>query len=273
MPYFDSHVHSQFSNDSRQTAETIARAALALGLAGVAVTDHANLSISAEDRTFETVPASTAASRAMDAALRGRLRFLQGVEVSEPFEDPEKTRRLLSLADYDAVIGSVHRVRACPWEAFYSQIDFSPFSPAQLRQYLDAYFRELRTLAEEGDFDILAHLSCPLRYINGKYRRQVPLTLWRREIDGILRCLLRRGKALEVNTSCLGTGYDALLPEPWVLARYRALGGRLLTLGSDAHTPECLARGFPETARLLRELGFRDYVHYEARQPRFHPFV
>ena len=52
MPYFDSHVHSQFSNDSRQTAETIARAALALNLAGAAVTDHANLSISAEDRTL-----------------------------------------------------------------------------------------------------------------------------------------------------------------------------------------------------------------------------
>ena len=48
MPYFDSHVHSQFSNDSRQTAETIARAALALGLAGVAVTDHAKLEASAK---------------------------------------------------------------------------------------------------------------------------------------------------------------------------------------------------------------------------------
>ena len=95
----------------------------------------------------------------------------------------------------------------------------------------------------------------------------------REEIDGILCCLIRREKALEVNTSCLGTGYDALLPEPWVLARYRTLGGRLLTLGSDAHTPERLAYGFPETARLLRELGFRDYVHYEGRQPQFHPLV
>ena len=59
----------------------------------------------------------------------------------------------------------------------------------------------------------------------------------------------------------------------WALARYRALGGRLLTLGSDAHTPERLACGFPETARLLRELGFRDHVHHEVRQLCFTPLA
>ncbi|MGU3409746.1 hypothetical protein ACLBWP_06525 [Microbacterium sp. M1A1_1b] len=34
-------------------------------------------------------------------------------------------------------------------------------------------------------------------------------------------------------------------------------GGRALTFGSDAHTPEVLAHGFPEAVAMLEHFGFR----------------
>ncbi|MDY4965891.1 MAG: hypothetical protein SO100_05995 [Dysosmobacter sp.] len=45
-------------------------------------------------------------------------------------------------------------------------------------------------------------------------------------------------------------------------------------MADSRKTIHLLSRPAPAVpGRLLRELGFRDYVHYEARQPRFHPLV
>lgn len=122
-------------------------------------------------------------------------------------------------------------------------------------------------MAEVGDFDVLAHLTCPLRYINGKYRRGLSIEPHRELITEILRTIIRREKALEVNTSGLHNFYGGLMPGREILAQYHAMGGRLITLGSDAHTADRLANGFDETVSLLKEIGFRDYCYYERRRP------
>ena len=57
-------------------------------------------------------------------------------------------------------------------------------------------------------------------------------------------------------------------PLPDILAKYRELGGELITIGSDAHVPEKVAGYFDETAGVLRDLGFRYYAVYENRKPR-----
>ena len=56
-------------------------------------------------------------------------------------------------------------------------------------------------------------------------------------------------------------------PLPEILARYRELGGELITIGSDAHVPEKVAGRFKETADILRSLGFTHYAVYKERKP------
>ena len=51
------------------------------------------------------------------------------------------------------------------------------------------------------DFDILAHLTCPLRYIKGKYGIEVDITVFEEKISEILTLIIKREIALEVNTS------------------------------------------------------------------------
>jgi histidinol-phosphatase (PHP family) len=51
-----------------------------------------------------------------------------------------------------------------------------------------------------------------------------------------------------------------------VLKRYRELGGEIISLGSDSHSPEKVAEDFEHHAELLRSLGFRWTSHYEKRQ-------
>ena len=83
----------------------------------------------------------------------------------------------------------------------------------------------------------------------------------------ILSEIIRRGIALEVNTSCLDSGYDALMPDVDILKRYKQLGGYLITVGSDAHTAQRVAYGFEKTRAILRELGFRNIFYYRKRIP------
>ena len=58
-------------------------------------------------------------------------------------------------------------------------------------------------------------------------------------------------------------------PTEKVLARYRELGGEILTLGSDAHAPEHIAYNFKETGELLKACGFRYYTIFKERKPEF----
>ena len=72
---------------------------------------------------------------------------------------------------------------------------------------------------------------------------------------------------MEVNTSCLNTNYNALMPNVKILKRYKELGGFLLTLGSDAHQAERVGYGFRYALNELATLGFKNIYYYQNQKP------
>ena len=90
-------------------------------------------------------------------------------------------------------------------------------------------------MAEWGQFDVLAHITYPLRYIIGDYGREINLDRFQPLIDKLFYTIIRKGIVLEVNTSGLRQKINATLPDEELLRRYYGLGGRLVTIGSDAH--------------------------------------
>ena len=85
--------------------------------------------------------------------------------------------------------------------------------------------------------------------------------------DIILKEIISRGIALEINTSSLDTAYDVLMPDIPIIKRYKELGGYLLTLGSDAHIAERIAHGFDYALSELSRLGFKNIYYYKNRKP------
>ena len=59
------------------------------------------------------------------------------------------------------------------------------------------------------------------------------------------------------------------LPTTEILKMYKELGGEIITLGSDAHTPEYIALNFREAADLIGTLGFRYVCSFTEMQPEF----
>jgi Histidinol phosphatase and related hydrolases of the PHP family len=72
------------------------------------------------------------------------------------------------------------------------------------------------------------------------------------KIDAILKGIIERNKALEVNT------HTERFPSDEILRRYFELGGRKITFGSDSHHGD-LCKDFENTSEYLKGIGFTHF--------------
>ncbi|WP_087239220.1 histidinol-phosphatase HisJ family protein [Anaeromassilibacillus sp. An200] len=262
----DSHTHTLFSPDSEEPVEKLCAAAAEKGISHLTITDHCECNDFEKDSYGERIRGSFAAVKAQQGSF-GKLQILCGVELAQPMQNPQAARKLLSSHAFDFVLGSIHAIRGK--QDFYFLDYTSMDDPCAL---LDRYFEEeLELVRDWGDFDSLAHLTYPLRYLMGEYGVPVDLRRFSGIIDEIFRTLIRSGRALEVNTSGLRQKIGKLLPDREFLQRYRELGGKLVTIGSDAHKAADAGSGLEEGAAVLRSCGFAEIAVYEKRNPRLLP--
>lgn len=265
--FFDSHSHTHFSSDSQCDPVDLCEAAIEAGLIGIAITDHMELSPWQRDSILSDWPKIQASFQTIQELKRryaGRLHICAGIELAEENRHLSEMTEVVRGLPFDVVIGSVHILRGDP---AYSVIDFSEYSESELIDFLDRYFTEMAELVETGDFDVLAHLDCPLRYVVGKYGRAVDMTRYDDIIGKILQTVVRRGIALEVNTSGWRGALNRTMPGFDILKRYYAMGGRRITLGADAHRADRVGNGFTEVAPLLQAIGFRTACYFMNRIP------
>lgn len=263
MPLADTHLHSTVSFDGHASRTEIARAALAQGIGTVCFTDHYD--VVNEKRqyipVYDWAPAR-AEHQAARAALPHGPELLYGLELGNAPADFAAASAALEEPGLDFVLGSIHNAsRALDWEDYY-YIRFQ--SPQQCYRYLDDYFAALEQLTAWGNFDSLAHLPYPLRYMVQRDGQPVSLTPYEERITELLRTLAQTGKALEVNT---GKSLSILPEYGWLLERFRALGGQLVTVGSDAHRTEDVGKGLPLAYDLLRAKGYSYYTVFRGRKP------
>ena len=265
---YDTHSHT-YHSDGKGSVDELCRWALQNGLSGITVTDHSNLNDYLEKDVAQKMLACVADVRAAQEKYKGRLEVLCGIELGEYWYSRELAAHALSLADFDFVLCSVHYVPNKLWDVPYHKIQFSEVgTDSQLSDLIGAYFDLLLQSVEEADFDSLAHITCPVRYMTGRHGRRTDVMVYEDKIRTILKKLIARGGALEYNTCCLRDKYhfyDAQHSE--VFALYRELGGKLVTIGSDAHLPELVGNSFDRAKNALRQLGFENYYYYKNRKP------
>ena len=87
-------------------------------------------------------------------------------------------------------------------------------------------------------------MTLPLRYFNEMRGLHTSFDPYEAEIREILKTLIENGRGIELNVNRGNTS----LPDAKWLRIYRELGGELITLGTDAHSPEHV--GFAERVRL-----------------------
>ena len=112
----------------------------------------------------------------------------------------------------------------------------------------------------------MGHLDYVVRYGPNR-NRKFTYKDYADVIDPILEVLIRKDKALEVNTGGFKYGLGHPNPHEDIIRRYKELGGKLITVGSDAHAPEHVGFEFARTAEILKSCGFREYAVFEKKKP------
>ncbi len=258
----DCHTHSCRSFDGIPSVIWLAREAAERGLGGVAVTDHCEINVEGRQKLWSYRKMAKSARDASKAKEKG-FNMLCGVELGQPTYHPESAKRVLESADYDIVLGSIHYLRDGR-DFYYLRYTDGSCDPAEI---YDNYLDEVLLMAEESDFDSLAHLTYPLRYIYSRDHVQLDMTRYEEKYERILTVLAQRGKALEINTSGVRRENGIMLPDTRLVRKFRQLGGQYITLGSDTHKPSHFAAGLEQGARQALAAGFTEAVYFKERRP------
>ncbi len=185
-----------------------------------------------------------------------------GVEISEPHQHPARVASLLANYPWDVVIGSLHwvdKMHNC-----YLPEWVKPFGG--WRVAMRAYWTEMQQLAAEGDFDILAHIDYPARYLHIPQGDRYDIAEFEDVITPVLKQVIARNKAIEINTNPLRRGKPSGNPPAIVVQWYVALGGRLLTLGSDSHAPAHIGAHLETARAIAQQAGIRDIACFFQRR-------
>ena len=257
---YDSHTHTT-NSDGRNTVEEMCQYAIASGVAGISITDHADMNFYESRDTYNRIQKAIAQIRKAQADYKGKLDVLCGVELGEYLFAPENAKKILNLTEYDSVLCSVHFVPQARWDKPYNRIVFSEDgTDAELRDYLRLYFALLSDTVDAFDFDILAHIACPVRYMTWKYGRETDVMEFETQIREILQKVIDRKIALEWNTGGLRQNEE-------IFTLYRQMGGERITIGSDAHQADEIGDYFAIARQSLKEIGFTHYHYFKNRTP------
>lgn len=265
----DYHMHSSFSGDSDTPMEEMILQGIRLGLTQLCFTEHHDLDYPVSKETpagfFTLNP---------DSYLYDFLKYKEkyaeniklcfGVELGLQPHISKQNAAFAKAHDYDFIIGSSHLCNGgdpCQPVFFEGRKDADAY-----REYFESILDNLKVFS---NFDVYGHLDYVVRYGPSK-DENYSYEQYQDIFDAILKKLIADGKGIEINTAGLSKGLRGCNPCTAVIRRYKELGGEIITVGSDAHTPNQIAAHFEKAAAILTECGFRYYCTFEKRSASFH---
>ena len=257
--YYDMHVHSTFSTDSELEMEKGILRAIELGLTGIAFTDHLEIDYIDHEEEFQyDFQEYFRTVEAFRDKYASRLDILTAVEIGLQPHVIEATKQRIAGLHFDYKIGSTHLIkRRDPYYGTYFKKGVSK------KEAYDEYLEELLgNLRLYHDFSTLGHLDYIVRYANFPdsrfyYRDHAEL------VDEIFRFIIAKDISFEINTST----YRRQPLDRMLLLRYKELGGKLVTIGSDAHGADRIAENFSYYLEIIKDCGFPYIIHYKDGLP------
>lgn len=265
----DFHVHSNYSPDSSMLREDAIKAAIQQGITDLCFTEHMDLGHHQD--SFNRVPDFDGMGSSVHILQEHfpEINIYCGLEAGYIPSTATQTAQVLSKQKLDYVILSTHCVDGidCYLPEFKRDMD----KATAYKRYLETLYESVADSALTDYYDCIGHIGYIAKCRHFE-ENELPYSFAPKLFDEILSLIIRKGKGIEVNTS----GIDKVghtLPHSSIIQRYRELGGRIITVGSDAHTPNRVGKQIGEALQIVRNCGFNEIAIFESREVRFHSIV
>ncbi|WP_242839519.1 histidinol-phosphatase HisJ family protein [Butyrivibrio sp. NC2002] len=265
----DYHIHSHHSGDCDSPMKDVIEAAVSRKLPAMCFTEHM-------DMDYPDLPDIKKGQFELDTDAY----FSEHQKLADEYKDMIPVRFGVELglqpqivdfnADYvkkypfDFVIASTHVCHG--QDPYYPEF----YENRTEKEAFSFFFKTtLENIQDFDDFDVYGHLDYVVRYApngdkNFRYEDHKEI------IDEILSLLISKNKGLDVNTKSL---YSSSLSQPNpckdILCRYKKLGGKIITFGSDAHKSTDVSREFEKAVEIASSAGFDRYCQFIKREPVF----
>ena len=254
----DYHVHTSLCNHANGTMDQYIENAVSKGLKEICFLDHLTLHEGGShlSMTPDYVPFYYQSVRRLAHSYKDDILVKAGLEVDYDPKNAEAAQKIIAPYDFDVIGGSVH---------FIEHINVVSTKNTEAREsesidtIVSAYLSLLGEMVDTFPIDIVCHLD-----ITKKFGRR-PSDKLQARFNEILSKISDKDLTVELNTSGYNHAANEFYPEPLLLKKCRENNIRM-TLGSDAHKPEQVARHFDEAVTMIMDAGFDGISAFTRRQ-------
>jgi histidinol-phosphatase (PHP family) len=176
-----------------------------------------------------------------------------GAEVDYFPGKEEEINELIKNLPLDYVIGSVHFIGDWNFDT-----DLSLYGKWPNDELYHMYYELIQLAAKSGLYDIIGHLDIIKKF------RVYPESDQTRLIDDTLNVIKKKDLVVELNTGGLDRPCAEMNPSPAIAERcYHH--GIPMTISSDAHQANQVARHFETAENLMKRIGFEEIATFENR--------
>lgn len=260
--FADYHLHSYFSDDTDFPMELEIKKAIELGMDELCFTEHSDYDVPTVvncdyDAYFKEM-------QKMKEKYRGQIVLKTGIEFGIQVHTAKAYEKTFKQYPFDFVIFSCHQVE---------NKEYCRQQPQQGKTQLEynrRYYQEILDVVKiYKDYSVLGHLDVIKRYDrNG----EIEFEKIRDLIEKIFEVVIADGKGIELNTSSFAYKLKSLMPSKEILQLYHDMGGKIITIGTDAHNAERVGDRILESQKILKDIGFEGIYTFDKMKPKFYEF-
>ena len=268
MINIDQHVHSKISHDGKSTMNEHMNNAKNHNICEITFTEHYD-DYSGIDTELQTLDVENYRREYLKNKDDDLLKTNFGIEIGLRPESYDLISNMVKNNKFDFIIGSSHIT--CGKDMAYDKSFFEDLTPHEaVIKYLTEVLENIRLY--DSEFDVYGHLDYVIRYIiknYGNVMTKIDYNEFNEILTEILLSIISRDKGIEINTSGIRYGLNSTHPNIDIVKRYKELGGKIITIGSDAHITDDLGSNFDIAYDMLEEVGFNEITVYHDRVPEF----
>ena len=248
---FDQHVHSNFSFDSNEELENYINVSNKNDIVTTEHLDFANPIINYEDSSIEYlkyIKEITSLNKKYSN------KFFSGIEIGYTPNSEKRIEDFLKDKNFNLKLLSIHQNGIYDYMCVNKKL-------ISLEALIQEYFEQMiQALESSIEFNVLAHFEYGIRIVDISVVDFDNLAS--KFLNKIIELIVKKEIAFEVNTKSMYK-YKKENLYSYMIEKYLKKGGKLFTLGSDAHNIKDYAYRFDEARKFLLARNVKEIILFK----------